>query len=74
MKDVIPENPISKKAKNKLKKIKQIEKTVDREHLYDTTKKYTFDFQYFRTISTFGRDIFNGKLRKKKLMKIKEIY
>ena len=47
MKDVIPENPISKKAKNKLKKIKQIEKTVDREHLYDTTKKYTFDFQYF---------------------------
>ena len=31
--DVIPENTLSKEAKNELNKIREIEKTVDRENL-----------------------------------------
>ena len=35
---------------------------VDRENLYYRTNEYTYTFQNFRTISTFGRDIFNGTI------------
>ena len=59
---MIPENSISEEAKNELNKIKGTEKTVDRENLYYRTNKYTFNFQNFQTISTFGRDIYNGKI------------
>ena len=59
---MIPENSISEEAKNELNKIKGTEKTVDREILYYRTNKYTFNFQNFQTISTFGRDIYNGKI------------
>ena len=62
IKDVIPENAISEEAKNELNKIKEIEKTVDKENLYYRTNKYTFNFQNFWTIRTFVRDIYNGKV------------
>ena len=36
--------------------------TVDRENLYYRTNEYTYNFRNFRTINTFGRDIYNGKI------------
>ena len=65
IKDAIPENTLSEEAKNELNKIKEIEKTVDRENLYYQTNKYTYNFQNFQIISTFGRDIYNGTIIKK---------
>ena len=73
IKDVVPENKLSEEVKNELHKIK-IEKTIDRENLYYKTNKYTFNFQNFWTISTFGRDIYNGAITINKLMKITVIY
>ena len=39
-----------------MNKIKEIEKKVDREY---KTNNYTYNFQNFRTINTFRRDISN---------------
>ena len=54
--------PISEEAKNELSKIKETEKTVDRENWHYRTNKYTFNFQNFQSINTFGRGIQNGKI------------
>ena len=35
---------------------------IDRENLVYRTNEYTYSFQNFRTINTFGRDVYNGKL------------
>ena len=40
IKDAIPENRLSEEAKNELSKIKEVEKTVDREKLVYETNKY----------------------------------
>ena len=56
---MILENVVYEEAKNELNNIKEIEKMVHRENLYHRTDKYTFNF---RTISTFGRDIYNSKI------------
>ena len=45
----------SQESKNEINKIKEIEKTVDREKLYYKTNKFTYNFQNFQTISTFVR-------------------
>ena len=60
IKDVIPENTLSEEAKNELNKIKDIEKTVNREELYYKTNKYVYNFPIFGTIRTFIGDIYNG--------------
>ena len=54
--------PISEEAKNELSKIKETEKTVDRENWHYRTNNYTFNFQNFQSINTFGRGIQNGKI------------
>ena len=59
---MIPENTLSEEAKNELNKIREVEKTVDREKIYYRTNEYTYNFQNFRTANTFGRDIYNGKI------------
>ena len=59
---MIPEYTLSEEAKNKLMEIKEIEKTVDRDILVYRTNVYTYSFKNFRTISTFGRDIYNGTI------------
>ena len=56
-----PENTLNEEAKNELNKIKEIEKTVDKENLVYRTNEYTYSFKHFRTINNFGRDIYNGK-------------
>ena len=48
-------------AKKELDKIKEIEKTIDREKLVYRASKYTYSFKSFRTIRMFGRDIYDGK-------------
>ena len=62
IKDAIPENTLTEEAKNKLNKIKEIAKTVDRENLVYRKNEFTYSFKNFQTISTFGRDIYNGKI------------
>ena len=58
---MIPENTLSEKDKNKLK-IKEIEKTVERENLYYKTNKHTYNFHNFQRINSFGRDIYNDTI------------
>ena len=50
-----------------LNKIKEIEKTVDRENLYYKRNKYIYNFQNFQTTRTFGRDTNNGTITTKEL-------
>ena len=61
--DVIPKNALNNdEAKKELDKIKEIEKNVDREKLVYETNEYTHSFKIFRTIKTFDRDIYEGKI------------
>ena len=59
---MISEITLTEEAKNELNKIKEIQKTVDREILVYRPNEYTYSFKNFRTINTFGRDIYNGKI------------
>ena len=61
--DVIPKNALNNdEAKKELGKIKEIENNVDREKLAYETNEYIYSFKNFQTITTFGRDIFEGKI------------
>ena len=61
--DVILESAFSnKEANDELNKIKELEKKVNREKLIYETKTDRYDFRIFRTIRTFGEDIYNGKI------------
>ena len=61
--DVIPKNALNNdEDKKELKKIKEIEKNVDRQKLIYKTNEYTYSFKNFQTIKTFGRDIYEGKI------------
>ena len=61
--DVIPNDALNNnEAKKELDKIKEIEKSVDREKLTHETNEYTFSFEDFQAIKTFGRDIYEGKI------------
>ena len=51
---MIPESTLSEEAINEINKIKEIEKTVDRENLYYQTNKNIYNFQNFRAIITFA--------------------
>ena len=53
---------LSEEVKNELNRIKEIEKTVNRENLTCRTKEYTYSFKKFRTLNTFGRDVYNGTI------------
>ena len=59
---MIPENTLTEEAKNELNEIREIEKTLDRENLFYRMNEYKYNFQNFRTINTFGRDIYNGTI------------
>ena len=60
---VIPKSAFSnEKAIDEINKIKELEKNVDREKLVYETKTDTYVFRIFRTIRTFGEDIYNGKI------------
>ena len=38
---------------------------VDREKTFYRTNEYKYSFKNFRTINTFGIDIYNGKITRK---------
>ena len=60
---VIPKSAFSnEKANDEINKIKELEKNVDREKLFYETKTDTYVFRIFRTIRTFGEDIYNVKI------------
>ena len=69
MKDAILENTLTKEVKNEFNKFKELEKMVHRENLVYITNEYTYSFENFRKISTFGRDIYNGKITLKEANK-----
>ena len=61
--DVIPKSALNNnEAKKRLDKIKETEKTVDREKLIYRASEYTYSFKNFQTIRTFSRDIYEGKI------------
>ena len=43
-------------------KLKNQKKSVDREKLIYDTDKYIYDFRKFKTIRTFGKDLYEGKI------------
>ena len=59
---MIPENILNDEAKKEIDKITEIEKTIDREKPVYRANEYTYSFQNFRTISAFGRGIYNGEI------------
>ena len=60
---MVPKTVFSnEESTDELKKIKELEKKVDREKLLYETKTDTYDFRIFRTIRTFEKDIYNGKI------------
>ena len=61
-------------AKKELDKIKEIEKTVEREKLVSKASEYTYSFENFRTIRTFGRDSYEGKITLKGAEEYQSIY
>ena len=52
----------SGEAKEEFEKIVKIEKSIDREKLVYNASEYMYDFRKFRTIRTFGRDIYDGQI------------
>ena len=59
--DVIPKYALNNdEAIKELDKITEIEKNVDRKKLVCKTNKYTYSFENFQTIKTFGKDIYDG--------------
>ena len=62
--DVIPNDALNNdEAQKQLHKIKEIEKSVDREKLIYKTNEYTYSFKNFQTIKTFGQDIYEDKIK-----------
>ena len=59
---MIPKSVLNNKAIKELDKIKEIETTINREKLVYRASEYTFNFRNFRTIRTFCRDIYEGKI------------
>ena len=59
---MIPENILNEEAKNELNRIKEIEKTVDRENFVYRGNKCTYRFKCFKATKTFGRDISNSAI------------
>ena len=61
--DIIPKSAYNNyEAKEEINKITEIEKTIDREKIVYKASEYTCGFRNFRTIRTFGRDIYNGEI------------
>ena len=73
--DVIPKNALNNdEAKNKLGKIKKMEKHAEREKLIYERNEYTFSFENFQKLKILVQIFLRVKLRLKKLINIKPIY
>ena len=49
-------------AEKELDEIKKIQKNGDRKKLIYEIHEYTYSFKTFKTMETFGRDLYNGKI------------
>ena len=63
IKDAIPKSVLNDdEAIKELDKIRETEKTIDREKLVYRASEYIYSFKNFWTIRTFGGDIYKGKI------------
>ena len=60
--DIFPEGYDSVEIKNELNKIKEYEKKVNRDNIIYYSRKEPFDFRMFKTIRSFGDDIYSSKI------------
>ena len=61
--DVIPNDVLKNdETEKELDEIKEIEENVDRKKLIYEIREYTYSFKTFKTMETFGRDLYNGKI------------
>ena len=60
-------------AKKVIDKISEIEKTVAGKKLAYKAGRYTYSFQNFQTIRTFGKDIYSGEITLKETNLLVEI-
>ena len=61
--DVIPDSTLNnEEVKKDLEKIKELQKNVDREKFIYKENEYTCSSKTFRTVRTFGRDIYGGRI------------
>ena len=61
--NIIPKSAfVNDEAKDEFNKIKKLEKNGDREKLVYDAGKYKYDFRKFKTIRTFGKNIYEGKI------------
>ena len=59
---IFPEGYESVKIKNELNKIKEYEKNVKRNNIIYYSSKEPFDFRIFKTVKSFDKDIYSGKI------------
>ena len=52
----------SVEIKNKVDKIKEYEKKINRKNMIYYSSKEPFDFNAFKTIRSFGENIYSGKI------------
>ena len=60
--EVFLEGYDSVEIKNELNKIKEYEKKVNRDNMIYYSSKEPFDFRMFKTIRSFGDDIYSSKI------------
>ena len=59
---IFPEGHESVEIKNKVDKIKECERKVNRNNMIYYSSKEPFDFNAFKTIRSFGENIYSGKI------------
>ena len=60
--EIFTEGYDSVEIKNELNKIKEYEKKVNRDNMIYYSSKEPFDFRMFKTIRSFGDDIYSSKI------------
>ena len=60
--EIFPEGYDSVEIKNELTKIKEYERKVNRDNMNYYSSKEPFDFRMFKTIRSFGDDIYSSKI------------
>ena len=57
---LFPKKIRNNEIKNEIDGIKKLEEKINREHLNYETKQYTYDFQQYEKIRSFGDSIYTG--------------
>ena len=62
MEEIFPEGYDTVEIKNELNKIKEYERKVNRDNMIYYSSKEPFDFRMFKTVRSFGDDIYSSKI------------